>query len=80
MRTGQRCGVSLTRLCLLSGYTPQAYYKQQRSKEQEQFQEGLIISQVIAYRRVQPRLGCRKLLLLLGPFIRQHQLSIGCFY
>jgi transposase InsO family protein len=61
----------------LSGYSRQAYYKGLVVKEQQAFIGEVIIQKVIAYRKVQVRIGGRKLLLLLWPFMEQHQLRIG---
>ncbi len=77
MRIEQSHRINISLLCLLSGYSRQAYYKQLRYKEKCQLQGGLIIKQVVDYRRIQKRLGTCKLLLLLGPFLQQHQISIG---
>jgi len=46
-------------------------------KEQQGFVREVIIQKVIAYRKVQARVGGRKLLLLLWPFMEQHLLRIG---
>lgn len=39
--------------------------------------EDLLIQQVLGYRKLQPRIGARKLLCLLSPFMRQHGLETG---
>ncbi|MDF2430688.1 MAG: putative transposase [Mucilaginibacter sp.] len=82
MRTEQLWGIRLSLLCLLSGYTRQAYYKKRIYKQQGQFQQELVVQQVMNYRKVQKRIGSRKLLLLLCPFMKQHQIKIGrdCFF
>jgi putative transposase len=67
----------LSRLCALSGYSRQAYYKDRVIKEQQAFVGEVIIEKVKAYRKVQPRIGGRKLLFMLSPFMRRHQLKIG---
>jgi transposase InsO family protein len=77
MKVEQRQGGSLSRLCSLSGYSRQSYYKRSIGQEEEPLKEELIVQQVIGYRRLQPRIGCKKLYILVGPFIRQHQLKIG---
>ena len=67
----------MSRLCILSGYSRQGYYKGLVVKEQRAFVGEVIIQKVIAYRKVQVRVGGRKLLLLLWPFMEQHLLRIG---
>lgn len=67
----------MSRLCILSGYSRQGYYKGLVVKEQQAFVGEVIIQKVIAYRKVQVRVGGRKLLLLLWPFMEQHLLRIG---
>ncbi len=77
MRTEQMSGVKISLLCLLSGYTRQAYYKQRQYKADSKLQEDLVIQQVQAYREVQKMLGTRKLHELLACFFRQHEISMG---
>jgi putative transposase len=77
LKVEQSYGIDISLLCLLSGYSRQAYYKQLRFKEKRQFQGELIVQQVMAYRKVQKKVGTVKLLWLMGPFLKQHQISIG---
>jgi putative transposase len=77
LKVEQTYGIAISLLCLLSGYTRQAYYKQWRFKEKCQLQGELIIQQVMDYRKVQKRVGTVKLLWLMGPFLKQHEISIG---
>jgi len=77
MRIEQSRRINVSLLCLLSGYSRQAYYKQLRCTQKHQFRNELIVKQVIDYRRIQKRLGTCKLLLVLKPFLQQHQFSIG---
>lgn len=77
MKTEQSHGIDISLLCSLSGYSRQAYYKQLRYKEKGQLQDELIIQKVLDYRKVQKRLGTCKLLWLMAPFLKQHQISIG---
>jgi putative transposase len=53
-------------LCGLLGYSPQAYYQHLRATETRTFKQEELIQQVLAHRRLQPRLGARKLLTLLA--------------
>jgi hypothetical protein len=77
LKTKESHGIDISLLCILSGHSRQAYYKQRRYKEKCQLQGGLIIDRVMDYRKVQPRLGTCKLLWLMQPFFKQHEISIG---
>lgn len=57
----------LRELCGLLGYSPQAYYQYHRSAEKRSFKQEELIQQVLEHRRLQPRLGTRKLLALMQP-------------
>jgi len=67
----------LRRLCRLLGYSPQAYYQYQRLSLKRRLGEDLLVSQVLAHRRLQPRLGGRKLHEMLLPFMAGHDLYMG---
>jgi putative transposase len=64
-------------LCRLLGYSPQAYYQYQRLSFKRRLGEDLLVSQVLAHRRLQPRLGGRKLHEMLLPFMAGHDLYMG---
>ena len=57
----------LRELCGLLGYSSQAYYQHLRTTENRTFKQEELIQQVLAHRRLQPRLGARKLLELMQP-------------
>ncbi|MDB4926135.1 IS3 family transposase [Mucilaginibacter sp.] len=57
----------LRELCGLLGYSSQAYYQYNRHTEKRTFKQEELIQQVLAHRRLQPRLGARKLLELMQP-------------
>lgn len=59
------------------GYSRQAYYQQKKQLEKESLQNDLLITQVLEIRKTQKRLGGRKLLFKLVPFIKEHGISIG---
>jgi len=61
----------------LLGYSRQAYYQQKKQSEKESLQYGILINEVLEIRKSQKRLGCRKLLYKLEPFMAQHQIVIG---
>lgn len=59
------------------GYSPQAYHKHNKKTFQQQLNEGLILNEIDAIRKHQPRCGGRKLFIMLQPFLIQHNISIG---
>lgn len=59
------------------GYSRQAYYQHKKQIEKESLQYGILIDEVLEIRKSQKRLGCRKLIYKLEPFIAQHQIVIG---
>jgi putative transposase len=77
LKTKESHGINISLLCSLSGRSRQAYYKHLHHKEKSQVEEGLIIQQVRDYRKTQKRLGTIKLLWLMDPFFKQHEISIG---
>ena len=82
MNVSQRESRSITALCSLLGYTRQAYYQHKKQLEKESLQHDLLIDQVLKIRKTQKRIGGRKLLFLLEPFMQEHHISIGrdCFF
>ena len=77
MNVGQKRGRKITALCSLLGYSRQAFYQQVGAMEQKILGEELIIQQVLGIRERQKRVGARKLLLMLEPFLLEHKLQIG---
>lgn len=73
----QRRSRGLRELCRLLGYTSQAYYQYRTGLTERILKEDLLIQQVLHQRRLQPRLGARKLLVMLQPFMSAHELFIG---
>ena len=59
------------------GYSRQAYYQHKKQLENKSLQNDLLIDQVLTIRKRQKRLGGRKLLFKLEPFIKEHNISIG---
>jgi putative transposase len=59
------------------GYSPQAYHKKQKRNVVQLSNEFLILQQIDAIRKFQPRCGGRKLFIMLQPFLKQHQITIG---
>ncbi len=78
MRVGQREPSRCTgMLCSLLGYSRQAYYKHIKTYERGQFEGAVLLSEVAAIRREQPRLGGRKLLHKLDDFMQLHGIPMG---
>jgi putative transposase len=65
------------RICWLLGYSPQAYHKKQKRNVIQLSHEQLILQQIDAIRKYQPRCGGRKLFIMLQPFFKQHQIAMG---
>jgi putative transposase len=61
----------------LLGYSRQAYYQQKKQSEKESLQHDLLINEVFKIRKIQKRLGGRKLFHMLERFILEHHISIG---
>jgi transposase InsO family protein len=59
------------------GMTRQNYYKQRRHRSRRQVDEDLVIGLVCCQRAVQPRLGARKLLHLVGAELAEAGVAIG---
>ena len=49
-------------LCSLLGYSRQSYYQGKKFSQQKAYESDLIIEEVLRYRKLQKRLGTRKLL------------------
>jgi len=77
MRIEQSSGSSLLLLCLLSGHSRQAYYKQRSQAEKEPLQEELIVQQVLKHRALQPQIGGRKLYFLIKGFLVSRGIKMG---
>jgi putative transposase len=77
MKVEQRESRSITALCSLLGYSRQAYYQQKRESEKTSLQYAFLIKEVLEIRKNQKRLGGRKLLYKLEPFMANHHIEIG---
>lgn len=62
---------------MLFGITRQAYYQFYWQAEETSFEQELVLKQVLQIRKRHPRLGCRKLLILLEPHLIEHQIKMG---
>jgi putative transposase len=77
MKVEQRESRSITALCSLLDYSRQAYYQQKKQSEKTSLQFDFLIKEVLEIRKNQKRLGGRKLLHKLEPFILNHHIEIG---
>jgi putative transposase len=77
MNIEQRTGRKITTLCSLLGYSRQAFYQWKEAAEQSALKEELIVQEVLRIRERQKRLGGKKLYVLLGNFLQEHNISIG---
>lgn len=69
--------VNIELCCSLLGYSRQAYY-QAGKRDQKSILEGeLLIRRVISERKLQKRIGGRKLHFLMQDFMRQHDIKMG---
>jgi putative transposase len=59
------------------GFSAQAYHKKQKRTLQQLSAEQIILAQIDAIRKHQPRCGGRKLYVMLQPFFKQHSITIG---
>jgi putative transposase len=59
------------------GFSVQAYHKKQKRTLLQLCDERLIIEQIDALRKHQPRCGGRKLYVMLQPFFKRHSITIG---
>jgi putative transposase len=64
-------------LCLLFGITRQAYYQHYWQAEETSFEQELVLRQVLSIRKKHAKMGVRKLLSLLDPFLLDHQIKMG---
>jgi putative transposase len=64
-------------LCLLFGITRQAYYQHYWQAEETSFEQELVLRQVLTIRKKHAKMGVRKLLSLLDPFLLDHQIKMG---
>lgn len=71
----QAAGISM--LCKRVGMSRQNYYASRRQRQRREIDEDLIVELVNEERRVQPRIGTRKLLFLLQPELVEAGVTIG---
>lgn len=59
------------------GYSAQAYHKHNKKQLIHHVNEALILLEIDAIRKQQPRCGGRKLFIMLAPFFKQHNIIMG---
>lgn len=69
--------IGLGKFCRLLGVTRQAYYQHFWHQEQLSFEDDLIVSEVLKFRKNHRHIGTRKLYELLQPFLLEHQIKMG---
>ena len=73
----KRSGIHISELCHRVGMSRQNYYAARRLRQRRQVDEDMIVELVKRERRMQPRLGGRKLLHLVSPELQEAGVSIG---
>lgn len=69
--------VGLSKLCWLFGVTRQAYYQSFHRNVYVEIEEELVLKEVISIRENHPRIGTRKLYIMLEKFMLEHQIKMG---
>lgn len=69
--------VSVQGLCALAGCSRQAFYKQCRRRTRREVDEDMIVELVKCERRIQPKLGVRKLLVVLARDMADLGIELG---
>ena len=77
MNIGQRHPRHINSLCSLLGYSRQAFYQFKHSSEKTALNSELILQEVLNIRKTMPRLGGRKILIKLEPFLAEHKITMG---
>lgn len=70
-------GIRIKQLCDFVGMSRQNYYAARRLRQRREVDEGLVVELVKRERRMQPRIGGRKLLHLLRSDLDESNVSIG---
>jgi len=69
--------MSVATICGWLGLSRQAYYQHQQRQQRQVQQAEAIVAQVRALRHRHPRMGCRKVLHRLRPWLAQHGYQLG---
>jgi transposase InsO family protein len=70
-------GIGLARICRLFGITRQAYYQHLNQRMDVELEHELVIRQVKNIRSQHPRIGVRKLYVMLEDFMLGHHIKMG---
>jgi putative transposase len=62
---------------LLLGYSRQSYYQGINYSQKQALEEDIIISEVLRQRKKQPKLGARKLIIVMNLFLEKSDIKIG---
>lgn len=69
--------IGLCKICWLFGITRQAYYQHLYQAVDTSIEEELIVKEVKYIRQSHPRIGTRKLYIMLEKFMNEHQIKLG---
>lgn len=69
--------LGLSKICWLFGISRQAYYQYMNQIVDTSIEKELVIKEVINIRNSHPRIGTRKLYVILERFLLEHQIKIG---
>jgi len=69
--------IGLSKLCWLFGVTPQAYYQSFYREKFVGIEQELVLKEVVSIRKNHPRIGTRKLYVMLENFMLEHQIKMG---
>ena len=70
-------GIGLAKLCGWFGITRQAHYQNSWRAIEHSVEEYLVLKEVLRIRRNHPKIGTRKLQVLLAPYFLAHQIKMG---
>lgn len=70
-------GIGLFQFCWLFGISRQAYYQHYWNYEEYNLEAELVLQEIRNIRRLNPAIGCRKLNVLIQPFLLEHQIKMG---
>lgn len=64
-------------LCRAAGYSRQAYYRGRHARRRREVDEAAVVEEVKAQRKLHPRIGTRKLCVLVAPALREQGIALG---
>lgn len=69
--------IGLAKICRLFGITRQAYYGHLNTTIDLEMEQELVIKEVLNIRKNHPRIGTRKLYIMLEAFMQEHDIKMG---